>query len=914
MSTNASATEKLLRVLDFEERQGWRNKAVMNGMQAMAPRWAEQARSEGLDATLVARVEQLMLGYGQRALPDRPETIATLRRVLAGEIEAAEAPPKEKPAPQQLKPQESNRQQGEAQEGRTQAGRVQEGKSQEGKSQDAARPAPQNAPAPAKAQGKAASGGQGSGQKGGGKQVADAASSRPVAADEEGPPEMGGFGSTYVYEYQDPEPPPEPKAPTQGKRSASRIARRPEDLHASVRQLQGVADIMEQYLHRLDIKSPHDLLWHFPARYEDYSQLRKISELVVGEQTTIIANLWEVKERKLGPTRSMIEATFSDGSGTLRATFWSKWVMRQLEPLIGTTLRLSGKVGSFRGYRTLDTPAFEEMDQELVSTGRIAPVYPTTEGLSQKKIRQLVRQVLEEYAQFVEDPLPAELLAEHGLPDIQSAFWQLHFPTSQAEKERALHRFAFEELFYVQLGVLQRRAELKQSTAPALGNGAALLTPFMQGVGFPLTSAQVRVLHEVAVDMEQPVPMTRLVQGDVGSGKTAVAAGAMWIAAANGAQSAMLAPTQILAEQHHRGLARLLEGVRHADGSPLQVALLTGRTSKGERERLLAGLRDGEVDVVVGTTAVIQEGVEFANLGLVVVDEQHRFGVEQRGALRSRAEGQPHLLAMSATPIPRSLALTVFGDLDVSQIDEMPPGRLPVKTVIFRPFERERVYDFLRREAAEGRQAFIVYPLVEESELLEAGAATQEHERLQREVFPELRLALLHGQMKGADKDAIMTAFAAGEFDILVATTVIEVGIDVPNASVIIIEDAERFGLAQLHQLRGRVGRGGQKSFCVLVSRNERDEAEDRLQVLVNTNNGFKLAEEDLKRRGPGEFLGKRQSGLPELQVAQFTDLATVEEARDAARAFFAHDPLLEEHPAVRTQVQRFWRGEGDIS
>jgi ATP-dependent DNA helicase RecG len=544
----------------------------------------------------------------------------------------------------------------------------------------------------------------------------------------------------------------------------------------------------------------------------------------------------------------------------------------------------------------------------------VAPIYPATEGITQKKLRQLTHQVLEDFSHLIEDPLAAELLAEQGLLDVQSALWQIHFPDTLAAAAEARQRFAFEELFYVQLGVLQRRAELKQSTALALPSDETLLEQFMQGLPFPLTGAQQRVLAEVALDLASTVPMTRLVQGDVGSGKTAVAAGAMWIAAANGAQSAMLAPTQILAEQHHRGISRLLEGLTRGDGSPLQVALLTGRVTGGAREQILAGLADGSIDIVVGTTALIQEGVEFANLALAVVDEQHRFGVEQRGALRSRSAQQPHLLAMSATPIPRSLALTVFGDLDLSILNEMPPGRLPVKTVIFRPFERERVYDFLRREAGEGRQAFIVYPLVEESEALDAGAATEAAERLQREVFPELRVALLHGQMKGAEKDAIMTAFAQGEHDILVATTVIEVGIDVPNASVIIIEDAERFGLAQLHQLRGRVGRGGLKSFCVLVTRAEGDAAEDRLRVLERTNDGFVLAEEDLRRRGPGEFLGTRQTGLPELLVAQFSDLETVEKARAAAVALFSVDPMLTAHPAILQRVRTFWRGEGDLS
>ncbi|MGL4650371.1 MAG: DEAD/DEAH box helicase, partial [Caldilineaceae bacterium] len=368
------------------------------------------------------------------------------------------------------------------------------------------------------------------------------------------------------------------------------------------------------------------LLWHFPARHEDYSQMRNIADLVVGEQATVVANLWEVQERKLGPTRSVIEATLSDGTSTLRANFWSKWVMRQLQPLKNTQLRLSGKIGAFRGQKTMENPLFEELDQDSVSTGRIAPIYPATEGLSQKKLRLLVRQVLEDFAVYIEEPLPWELLKEQGLPDVQTALWQYHFPDSAEQKDQAYRRFAFEELFYVQLGVLQRRAELKQSTAPALLDGAKLLQPFVQGLPFALTAAQLRVLDEAAYDMAQNVPMTRLVQGDVGSGKTAVAAGAMWIAAANGHQSAMLAPTQILAEQHHRGLERLLAGVTRPDGEPLQVALLTGRVSGSERERVLAGMRDGSVDVVVGTTAIIQDGVEFAALGLVVVDEQHRFG------------------------------------------------------------------------------------------------------------------------------------------------------------------------------------------------------------------------------------------------------------------------------------------------
>jgi ATP-dependent DNA helicase RecG len=397
----------------------------------------------------------------------------------------------------------------------------------------------------------------------------------------------------------------------------------------------------------------------------------------------------------------------------------------------------------------------------------------------------------------------------------------------------------------------------------------------------------------------------------VGSGKTAVAAGAMFAATANGLQSAMLAPTQILAEQHFRGIGALLASLTKPDGAPINVALLTGRVTGAARDEVLAGLADGTIDVVVGTTALIQDTVEFNNLGFVVVDEQHRFGVEQRGALRTKSNLQPHVLVMSATPIPRSLALTIYGDLDVSMIDEMPPGRTPVKTKVFAPVERERLYSFMRREAAEGRQTYIVYPLVEESEKLEAGAAVEAYDRLSKEIFPDLSLGLLHGRMSGGDKDAVMQAFADGEHDVLVSTTVIEVGIDVPNASLILVEDAERFGLAQLHQLRGRVGRGQHKSYCALISKAQ---ASERLEALSETNNGFVLAEKDLEMRGPGDFLGTRQSGLPDLKIAQLTDLATVAQAREAAQAYFAEDPDLSGDERLARQVQRFWRGQGDIS
>jgi ATP-dependent DNA helicase RecG len=724
-----------------------------------------------------------------------------------------------------------------------------------------------------------------------------------------GPQPGPSFGAVYTYDYAEAAPAPEkPRPPKPPARSSRTLA----DLDKPPSLLSGVGPATVEQLARLGVTTVRDLLWHLPVRHDDYSRMRTISQLEPGEQVTVVANLWEVRERKVGFNRQLVQGILSDGTGTLHATWWNKYVLRQLKP--NTTLRFSGKVGLYMGQKTLDNPAFEDADAESISTGRLAPVYPLTEGLTHKRLRAIVRQALDEFAPVLPDPLPAGLRAQYDLLDLPAALWQMHFPDDHDRLQAARRRLAFEEFFYVQLGVQQRRRLLKQVAAAAFPDGRALVEQFAAALPFELTGAQRRVLGEVADDMARPVPMTRMVQGDVGSGKTAVAAGGMWIAAAHGAQAALLAPTQILAEQHHRSLSRLLAPLSRPDGRPLAVELLTGRVAGGERERVLAALREGEADVVVGTTALIQEGVEFANLGFVVVDEQHRFGVEQRGVLRSKAPLQPHVLVMSATPIPRSLSLTVYGDLDVSRLDEMPPGRTPVVTKFFRPTERERLYSFLRREAREGRQAFIVYPLVEESDTLDVGAATAAYERLKAEVFPDLRLELLHGQMPGGKKDEVMRAFADRQADVLVSTSVIEVGIDVPNASLMIIEDAERFGLAQIHQFRGRVGRGEAKSYCALVSASENAAAEERLRIAATISDGFALAEKDLELRGPGDFLGTRQSGLPDLRVAHLGDIETLTLAREAAQSFFAEDPDLAAYPELARQVARFWRGEGDIS
>lgn len=865
MST--SAVIRLQRVLDLEEKQNWRNRAVIGGLQAMGDRWAVDARTEGMAEEQMAAVLALMAHYETVAGRDRPGVIEKLRMALSGKVEDYEA------FLDDLLEGDS--------EGSSTTNWVEEPGAEEAEEADDAvgdlSDGPTLTPAPV--------------------------SATPVT-------ERVTNAPTIVY--GEPQPTNVAKARVRRQQKAAQSNRNPHDLQASPTLLGGVGPSTAEQLARLGINQVVDLLWHLPLRHEDYSQLRTISQLQPGEQVTIVANLWDVKSRKVSMSREMIQGILADGTGTLHATWWNKYVRNQLKP--NSTLRFSGKVGLYMGQKTLDNPAFEDVDADMVATGRLAPVYPLTEGLSQKRVRDLVRQVLEEFVHFMTDPLPPDVRERYALPDLATALQNIHFPDDQEALLAAHKRLAFEEFFYIQLGVLQRRRELHQVSAPFIAGDETLLASFTERLPFQLTNAQHRVLGEVLADLGRNVPMTRLVQGDVGSGKTAVAAGAMWVAAANGFQSALLAPTQILAEQHHRGISNLLAGMIRPDGKAVEVALLTGRVTGAERERILANLRDGVIDIVVGTTALIQEQVSFQNLGFAVVDEQHRFGVEQRGALRTKSSQQPHLLVMSATPIPRSLALTVYGDLDISAIDEMPPGRMAVKTKLFRPRERERLYHFIRREIADGRQAFIVYPLVEESDKLDVGAAVEEHGRLGQEIFPELKLGLLHGRMSGAEKDEVMRAFAGGDYQILVSTSVIEVGIDVPNASLIIVEDADRFGLAQLHQFRGRVGRGQHQSYCALISKADGPDAEARLHALEATNNGFELAEKDLELRGPGEFLGTKQSGLPELRVAHLSDVGTLALARDAAQTLFATDPELRQHSALQKQIWRFWRGHGDVN
>ncbi len=728
--------------------------------------------------------------------------------------------------------------------------------------------------------------------------------------------------------------PAAPSRPATGQRrpKAKGLASAASGIDAPVIRLPGVGKARVVQLERLGVKTVGDLLFLYPRRYLDYSKITTISRLHVGDEVTVIGKVTNAGTRKSRRGQILFSILVTDSTGVLQATWFNQaYLERLLKP--GARVVLSGRVESFMGRLVMSSPEWEFASEDLVHTGRLVPVYPLTAGVTSRWMRQLIKHVVDAWAPHLPDYLPRGIRRRAGLLDLPTAIREIHFPSSTEKLEEARRRLAFDELFLIQLGMQKKRLEWRKGTSTPLAVSRETMGTFLSRLPFTLTGAQQRALEEILADMAQRRPMSRLLQGDVGSGKTVVAAAAMWAAVSNGAQAALMAPTEILAEQHFRSIGQMfgVEDSALEEGAPpiavgtlerpgtirrVTIARLTGSMSQKEKAQVREALSSGDVDIVVGTHALIQENVSFANLGLVVVDEQHRFGVAQRANLRGKG-GSPHMLVMSATPIPRTLALTIYGDLDLSVIDEMPPGRKPIKTKWMLPGERERAYSFIRRQVAAGHQAFIIYPLVWESGSLDLRAATTEYERLQKEVFPDLRLGLIHGKMKGREKDAVMRAFKAGEIDILVATAVVEVGVDVPNATVMLIEGAERFGLAQLHQFRGRVGRGSDEAYCILIPGSETDLGIRRLQIMEETQDGFILAEKDLELRGPGEFLGTRQSGLPDLRMARLSDRKLLEVARVEAADLFKRDPELEapEHAMVRERLEKFWAGGGgDLS
>jgi len=685
-------------------------------------------------------------------------------------------------------------------------------------------------------------------------------------------------------------------------------------------------------LEKLGIVTVRDALQHYPFRYVDFAHATPISALRAGQDATVRGTVEKSRLIPLGRGGRMnsTEVIVSDGMGRIQAVFFNQPFQTKNFP-VGSEVALAGKVSTFRGRMGFNNPDWERLDRG--ESGRMIPVYHSTEGLAQRTLRGAIEKVIDRFLDRLEDHLPESMRKRHDLMGLKEAVREVHYPTSEAALAEANRRLAFDELLAVQIGAVARKREWQaEGPAPAIEDHAAA-EAFLATLPFELTASQHKVLAEVRADLQRSVPMSRLLEGDVGSGKTAVALAAMLDLVAAGYQAVLMAPTEVLAEQHYRTVCRLLSGEPEppitglvrvpdptADGGSRQirVVLLTGSTLAKERRAAAEAIRHGGAHLIVGTHALIQEGVDYHRLGLAVVDEQHRFGVKQRGDLRRKgAESAasrggtltPHLLAMSATPIPRSLALTLYGDLDLSIIDELPPGRTPIDTRFLTPIERTAAFRHAREEIDAGRQVFVICPLVEGSQTVESRAATEEYERLRTEEFPDLgargRILLLHGRMASKEKDRVMRAFADHEADILVSTAVVEVGIDVPNATVMIIEGADRFGLAQLHQFRGRVGRGEHPSRCYLLADDPTPDAEERLSIMERTRDGFELAEADLQLRGPGDLFGTAQSGMPTLRVASLLDAPLIDAARKEAEALLDADPDLksEENRALRYAI-----------
>ena len=690
-------------------------------------------------------------------------------------------------------------------------------------------------------------------------------------------------------------------------------------LGSGLRELPGIGEARASRLEKLGLATVEDLLRYFPRDYEDRRQRYTIAAAPVELPVCVAAMVAEPPRRSyIRKGLELTKARVVDARGSMELTFFNQsYVKNALVP--GESYIFYGMVEGLPPRRRMTNPVFEPEDRPRF-TGRIMPIYPLTAGISNNLLSGLTLRCVQDCAQAMPEILPFRVRQAHALAACGYSYQNIHFPASEEALALARRRLIFEELFYLSCGLAFLRSRREGASGPVFRRER--LEPFFDLLPFSLTEAQRRAIREAAEDCASGRPMNRLVQGDVGSGKTMVAAACCFLAWKSGWQAALMAPTEILAEQHFRTLSGVLAP------AGLRVGLLTGSLRAGEKKKVRAALAAGEIDLLVGTHAILSAGVEFARLGLVITDEQHRFGVGQRSALAAKGGGlSPHVLVMSATPIPRTLALIIYGDLDVSVIDELPPGRTPVETFLVGEDKRTRMYQFVRRQVAEGRQVYIVCPAVEEVQPSPEGeepppgfadlkAVTAYARDLQERVFPDLRVGFVHGRLKPREKEAAMAAFAGGALDVLVSTTVIEVGVDVPNASLIIVENADRFGLSQLHQLRGRVGRGRHQSYCVLITSNRNQETRARLKVLTRTTDGFRISEEDLKLRGPGDFFGKRQHGLPQMRIADLAgDTRLLKEAQEAAQALLAEDPALAqpEHQPLKEQIRRLFTEHADI-
>ncbi len=740
-------------------------------------------------------------------------------------------------------------------------------------------------------------------------------------------------------------------------------------LDTSIQTIPRIGPKFQKKLKKMGIKTVEDLLWHFPHRYEDFSNVCPIAQLTLNEKCCIMGKILEIKNSRTWRKRMILTQTVvEDKTGAIKVVWFNQpYLIKTLRA--GDGVCLAGKVSLGNDGIFLSNPAYEKLPKDVVRsvganipdsilthTGRLVPVYPETEGLSSRWLRYIIKSLLGQFKNVLTDVLPPQVIKEHKLLPINQAIEQVHFPVSMAMAEKAKQRFSFEELFFIELFVLRERGKLAREKSVAIPLNLELIQKFVKTLPFKLTDAQKKSSWQILKDLEKPRPMNRLLEGDVGSGKTVVAVMAALNVFKAGFQIGFMAPTEILAKQHFQEVAKLLADFK------VNIGLLTGKEDKFiskklkrepieiSREKLLKKTKDAEIDILIGTHALIQDKVKFGRLGLVILDEQHRFGVGQRAKLCQHPmstsdvdigcqqtdrrvdigcqQHVPHLLSMTATPIPRTLALTIYGDLDLSLIDEMPKGRKKIITKVVAPANRQKAYDFIRDQVNKGRQVFVICPRIEgqspeesvskscDRRILtqkgnvlswaEAKAVKEEYEKLDKEVFPDLKIEMLHGRLAAKEKEKIMKDFRAKKTDILVSTSVIEVGIDVPNASVMMIEGAERFGLAQLHQFRGRVGRAEHQSFCFLFTDSPAQRTRQRLRALIDCENGFDLAEKDLKIRGPGDFSGTRQWGIPDLVMASLTDLSLVEKTREAAKELLVDDPGLRKYPLLLKKLSRF--------
>ncbi|MEM8859086.1 MAG: ATP-dependent DNA helicase RecG [Chloroflexota bacterium] len=859
--------DRLQSVLKLEAQQGYKNKAVVGGIRQFVSFWVEQAREEAIDEADAAFIEQTA-----QALTEYAQTSGNGRRMLItrliDKLDERKSKLSDASAPPATEAQESTNDAAAAH-----LESVEQAINQQIDSQT-------------------------SDISNQGSQQSEPVSLEPIAESQVKEPVKSQASKAKIQN---------PNREIHKPNSAG--------LNQSILKIKGVGPKMIELFEKLNVHTIEDLLHLYPRRYDDYTTMKPINRLEYGEKVSLIGTIWEVRSRKSRNNQVVVQAVISDGTGKISATWYNQpWLMQKLRS--GLRVVLSGTVEQYLGRKVFNSPSWELLSMDALRHGQIVSIYPLTKGLSNYRVQQIAKTAVNDWAQEVIDPVPEDIRQRQRMPSLAKALKQIHIPDSADQLITARRRLMFDELFFLQLGMMGQQHDWAGSPGRTLNVRGEQINNFIHSLPFIPTKAQTRVIVELENDLKNETPMNRLLQGDVGAGKTVVAAAAIVGAISAGTQTALMAPTEILAEQHFNGLSKLLERMGYT------LALLTGSVRAAEKREVYAKLMSGDIDLVIGTHALIQEDVAFKNLGLAVIDEQHRFGVDQRAALRNKGpeiSGEqitPNLLVMSATPIPRSLALTLFGDLNLSILDEMPPGRQQIDTHWIRPTARERTYAFVRGQIEKGRQAYVICPLVEESEKLEAVAAVEEYERLSAVIFPDLKLGLVHGKMKSAEKEAVMREFYAGEINILVSTTVIEVGVDVPNSTVMMIENANRFGLAQLHQLRGRVGRGEHKSYCLLVAETTSSDSEERLRALEQTNDGFELAEKDLELRGPGEFFGRRQSGIPELQLASFTEKEMLDAARKEAEQLFNDDPGLErpEHKDLHDRVIQFWENAGDIS